>query len=69
MAFETLQAKASLLNRIARQNLPHDIVEREQAMLSQMTTVDFHRVIGDYLNGQEMIGFVVGGVETISRPK
>jgi zinc protease len=33
-AFETLQAKGSLLNRIARQNLPHDIVEREQAMLN-----------------------------------
>ena len=64
MAFETLQAKASLLNRIARQNLPHDIVEREQAMLSQITTADFHRVIGDYLNEQEMIWIVVGDSET-----
>ena len=63
-AFETLQAKAALLNRIARQNLPHDIVEREQAMLSQMTTADFHRVIGDYLNEQEMIWIVVGDGET-----
>jgi len=63
-AFETLQAKGSLLNRIARQNLPHDIVEREQAMLSQMTTADFHRVIGDYLKEDDMIWIVVGDGET-----
>lgn len=63
-AFETLQAKANLLNRIAIQNLPHDIVEREQAMLSQMTMSDFHRVIDQYLNEKEMIWIVVGDGET-----
>ena len=63
-AFETLGAKAGLLNRIARQNLPHDIVEREQAMLSEMTTTDFQRVIGEYLNEEEMIWVVVGDGET-----
>ena len=63
-AFETLQAKGALLNRIARQNLPHDIVEREQAMLSQMTTADFHRVIGQYLKENEMVWIVVGDGET-----
>jgi zinc protease len=63
-AFETLQAKASLLNRIARQNLPHDIVEREQAMLSDMSTADFHRVINQYLQEQDMIWVVVGDGET-----
>lgn len=59
-AFETLGAKAGLLNRIARQNLPHDIVEREQAMLSEMTTADFHRVIEEYLKEEEMVWIVVG---------
>jgi zinc protease len=63
-AFETLQAKASLLNRIARQNLPHDIVEREQAMLSSMTTADFHRVIEENLKEAEMVWVVVGDGET-----
>ena len=59
-AFETMQAKASLLNRIARENLPHDIVEREQAILTEMTTADFHRVINQYLKEEEMIWVVVG---------
>lgn len=59
-AFETMQAKASLLNRIARENLPHDIVEREQAILSEMTTADFHRVINQYLKEDEMVWVVVG---------
>jgi len=63
-AFETLQAKAALLNRIARQNLPHDIVEREQAMLSQMSMSDFHRVIDQYLEEEEMVWIVVGDGET-----
>ena len=63
-AFETLGAKANLLNRIARQNLPHDIVEREQAMLSEMTTADFHRVIDEYLKEDEMIWIVVGDGKT-----
>ena len=62
--FETLQAKAALLNRIARQNLPHDIIGREQAMLSQMSTADFHRVIDQYLNEEEMVWIVVGDGET-----
>ena len=59
-AFETLDAKAGLLNRIARQDLPHDIVEREQAMLEAMTTADFQQLISDYLNEAEMIWIVVG---------
>lgn len=63
-AFETLGAKAGLLNRIAMQNLPHDIVEREQAMLSEMTTADFQRVIAEYLSEEEMIWVVVGDGET-----
>ena len=63
-AFETLGAKASLLSRIARQNLPHDIVEREQAMLSSMTTADFQRVIDENLKEEEMVWIVVGDGET-----
>jgi len=59
-AFETLDAKLELLNRIARQNLPHDIVERDQATLEAMTTADFRRVIGDYLDEAAMIWIVVG---------
>ncbi len=59
-AFETMGAKGDLLNRIARQNLPHDIVEREQDMLAAMTTADFQRVIGQYLVEEEMVWIVVG---------
>jgi zinc protease len=59
-AFETLDAKAGLLNRIARQNLPHDIVEREQALLEAMNTADFQELISKYLDEEEMIWIVVG---------
>jgi zinc protease len=59
-AFETLAAKAGLLNRIARQDLPHDVVEREQALLVAMTKADFQRVIDQYLDEKQMIWVVVG---------
>jgi zinc protease len=59
-AFETLDAKLRLLNRIARQKLPHDIVEREQALLEAMSTADFQKIITSYLDEEEMIWVVVG---------
>ena len=59
-AFETLNAKLGLLNRIALHDLPHDIVARENAMLQEMDTEDFRATINDYLDESEMVWLVVG---------
>ena len=59
-SLETLNAKLSLLNRIASLGLPEDIIEQEQAALQAMSTEDFQAVIRDNLNVDEMIWVVVG---------
>jgi zinc protease len=59
-AFETLDAKLGLLNRIAMYGLPLDIVEKESATLQEMSTADYRRVITDHLDESEMIWVVVG---------
>ena len=64
LAFETPNAKLSLLNRIAQHGLPHDIVEREAAILEGMKTEDFRQVITDYLDESKMVWLVVGDAAT-----
>ncbi len=59
-AFETLTAKMNLLKRIAQLGQPHDIVERQMAVLQGMSTADFQEVITDYLDESQMIWVVVG---------
>jgi len=59
-AFETLDAKLRLLNRIAQQDLSHDIIERETAVLEGMSTTDFQQVIKDHMNESEMTWVIVG---------
>ena len=59
-AFETPNAKLGLLNRIAQHGLPHDIVEREAAVLEGMSTEDFRQVIREYLDESQMVWVVVG---------
>ena len=60
----TLNAKAGLLSRIALQNLPHDIVEQETAVLQSMDTADFQETIADHLDESEMIWLIVGDAAT-----
>ena len=67
-AYETLDAKLRLLNRIARHKLPLDIVEREQELLRAMTTEDFQRVIRDYMDESDMVWIVVGDGATQISP-
>lgn len=63
-AFETLNAKLGLLNRIAEQNLPHNIVERETAVLEGMSTADFQKIIKDHMSESEMTWVIVGDAAT-----
>ncbi len=60
LALETLNAKLALLDRIARLNLPHDVVARDQKILLNMDTADFQAAIRKYLAEPEMIWVVVG---------
>ena len=59
-AYETPASKLRLLDRIALQGLPHDIVERETAVLQTMSTEDFREVITEHMDESEMIWVVVG---------
>ncbi|MGI9220340.1 MAG: M16 family metallopeptidase [Woeseiaceae bacterium] len=59
-AFETGDAKLSLLNRIALHGLPYDIVEHESDILQGMSAEDFRDTINEYLNESEMVWVVVG---------
>ncbi len=59
-AYETPAAKIRLLDRIALQGLPHNIVEKETAVLQSMSTEDFREVITEHLDESEMIWVIVG---------
>jgi zinc protease len=60
LAYETPAAKIRLLDRIALQGLPHDIVEKETAVLQSMSTEDFREVIAEHMDESEMIWVIVG---------
>lgn len=59
-AYETLRAKLGLLNRIALQGVPYDIVEQEISILQAMSVEDFQQVISDNLLEDDMVWVVVG---------
>jgi len=59
-AYETPASKIRLLDRIALQGLPHDIVEKETAVLQSMSTEDFREVITEHMDESEMIWVIVG---------
>jgi zinc protease len=59
-SMETLGAKLGLLDRIARYNLPHDVIARDQEVLLKMDTAEFRRVISTYMDEPRMIWVVVG---------
>jgi len=59
-AFETLNAKMGLLNRIAKEGVSHDIIEQETTVLNGMSTADFQDVITSHIDESEMIWVIVG---------
>ncbi|MCX7545464.1 M16 family metallopeptidase [Marinicella gelatinilytica] len=68
--FETLGQLLSGLNEVTRFDLGNDFLEREQAVLNNMTLADAHNYINQYLDEQDMIYVVVGDAKTqLSRLK
>ena len=63
-AFESRNAKLALLRRMSQLDLPPDIVEQDQALLSGMTLGDFRTMIDTYLDESQMIYVVVGDAKT-----
>ena len=63
-AFETGGAKLWLLERIAKYDLPQDIVELEMDTLQSMSTEDFREVITDQIDESEMVWVIVGDGKT-----
>ncbi|MDH3620825.1 MAG: insulinase family protein [Gammaproteobacteria bacterium] len=63
-AYETPESKIRLLDRIALQGLPHDVVEQETAVLQSMSTADFHAAITEHMDESEMVWVIVGDGET-----
>lgn len=59
-AMETLGAKLGLLDRIAKLNLPHDVIARDQEILLAMDTAAFRTVIRKYMAEPDMVWVVVG---------
>jgi zinc protease len=60
LSMETLAAKLELLDRIARLDLPHDVIARDQEILLAMDTEDFRSVISKYMTEPDMVWVVVG---------
>lgn len=68
--FETVDQLLSALNQVTRFNLGHDFLEREQAVLNNMTLTSARDYINQYLDKQDMIYVVVGDAKTqLSRLK
>jgi zinc protease len=63
-AFESLQAKLSLLRRMSKFDLPAGFVEDGQKELMEMNLEDFHRVIEKYIDESQMFYLVVGDAKT-----
>ncbi len=62
--FETLGALRGMLSTIARYDLPHDYIQREEEVVRGMT-VDRHRELAQrYIDLDRMIYLVVGDAET-----
>ncbi|MBT8487839.1 MAG: insulinase family protein [Gemmatimonadetes bacterium] len=62
--FETLGALRSMLGSIARYDLPHDYIQREEEVVAGMT-LDRHRELARrYIDLDRMIYLVVGDAET-----
>ncbi len=59
-AMETLGAKLGLLDRIARLNLPYNVIARDQEILLEMDTAAFQGVIRKYMAEPNMVWVVVG---------
>ena len=63
-AYESLGAKLGILRDISKYNKPVNYLEQDQDELVSMSLKDYKKVIGDYLNEEEMIYVVVGDKAT-----
>jgi zinc protease len=63
-AYESLGAKLGILRDISKYNKPVNYLEQDQDELVSMSLDDYKKVIGDYLNEEEMIYVVVGDKAT-----
>jgi zinc protease len=63
-AFESLQAKLSLLQRMSKFDLPASFVNDGQKELMNMNLGDFHQVIETYIDESQMFYLIVGDAKT-----
>jgi zinc protease len=63
-AFESFDAKLNLLRQMSKRQLPHDYVEKSQQELIEMSLKDFHKIIDQYMNQNQMLYLVVGDART-----
>jgi len=63
-AFESLQAKLSLIRKMSKLNLPASFVEDGQKELLEMSLEDFHQIIDNYIDEKQMFYLVVGDGKT-----
>ncbi len=63
-AFESLNAKLSMLRDISKFNLPFDYLEQSQQELIAMNLDDFHNIIETYMDEDKMFYLVVGDAKT-----
>jgi zinc protease len=64
LAYESLNAKQSLLREISKYGSSKKFVEEEQAELMAMTLTDFKKIINTYMNESDFIYVVVGDQAT-----
>jgi zinc protease len=67
-AFESQQAKLSVLRRMSKFGLPASFVEDGQKELTEMQLEDFHKVIETYIDESQMFYLVIGDGKTQFKP-
>ena len=63
-AFESFGAKLGMLSNISKYSKPLNYVDKEQALLAEMSLEDFKATINKYMNEKEMVYLIVGDKKT-----
>ncbi|WP_281324473.1 pitrilysin family protein [Flavobacterium sp. IMCC34518] len=63
-AFETLDAKLSMLNEICNYNYPNNYVQKQEIETKNTTVLDIKKLAEKYLDANQMIYLVVGDAAT-----
>jgi len=63
-SYETLGSLVGILQNISTYNLPLDYVQKDEATLKSMDVKEAQRLIGEYMNPNELIYVVVGDGKT-----